>query len=115
MVKLGVVLEQDAPRDLPYPRLNAAGSARLVGDQVAAGDALVALVAQGGYSGTLLKGVTGSGKTAVYLEAVAECLRQGRQALVLLPEISLTQDFIARVEARFGAKPAEWHLSLIHI
>ena len=109
LVKLGVVLEQDAPRDLPYPRLNAAGSARLVGDQVAAGDALVALVAQGGYSGTLLKGVTGSGKTEVYLEAVAECLRQGRQALVLLPEISLTQDFIARVEARFGAKPAEWH------
>ena len=109
LAKLGVVLEQDAPRDLPYPRLNAAGSARLVGDQVAAGDALVALVAQGGYSGTLLKGVTGSGKTEVYLEAVAECLRQGRQALVLLPEISLTQDFIARVEARFGAKPAEWH------
>lgn len=109
LVKLGVVLEQDAPRDLPYPRLNAAGSARLVGDQVAAGDALVALVAQGGYSGTLLKGVTGSGKTEVYLEAVAECLRQGQQALVLLPEISLTQDFIARVEARFGAKPAEWH------
>lgn len=109
LVKLGVVLEQDAPRDLPYPALNPEGSARLVGDQVAAGDALVALVAQGGYSGTLLKGVTGSGKTEVYLEAVAECLRQGRQALVLLPEISLTQDFIARVEARFGAKPAEWH------
>ena len=76
---------------------------------MAAGDALVALVAQGGFSATLLKGVTGSGKTEVYLEAVAECLRGGRQALVLLPEISLTADFIARVEARFGAKPAEWH------
>lgn len=109
LVKMGVVLELDAPRDLPYPALNPAGSARLQGDQVAAGDALVALVAQVGYSGTLLKGVTGSGKTEVYLEAVAECLRAGRQALVLLPEISLTQDFIARVEARFGAKPAEWH------
>ena len=64
---------------------------------MAAGDALVALVAQGGYSGTLLKGVTGSGKTEVYLEAVAECLRRGRQALVLLPEISLTADFLTRV------------------
>lgn len=109
LVKLGVVLEQDAPRDLPYPPLNTAARAHLMGDQVAAGDALVALVAQGGYSATLLKGVTGSGKTEVYLEAVAECLRQGRQALVLLPEISLTADFIGRVEARFGAKPAEWH------
>jgi primosomal protein N' (replication factor Y) (superfamily II helicase) len=82
---------------------------RLVGDQVAAGDALAAAVAQGGYGCTLLKGVTGSGKTEVYLEAVAECLKAGRQALVLLPEIALTADFLARVEARFGARPAEWH------
>lgn len=109
LVKLGVVLEQDAPRDLPYPALNPAGSARLMGDQVMAGDALVAAVALGDYSCTLLKGVTGSGKTEVYLEAVAECLRQGRQALVLLPEISLTGDFLNRVQARFGARPAEWH------
>ena len=109
LVKLGVVLEVDAPRDLPYPPLNPAGAARLMGDQVEAGDALVAAVVQGGYSSTLLKGITGSGKTEVYLEAVAECLRQGRQALVLLPEISLTADFINRVEARFGARPAEWH------
>ena len=76
---------------------------------MAAGDALVAAVALGGYSATLLKGVTGSGKTEVYLEAVAECLRQGRQALVLLPEIALTAEFLTRVEARFGARPAEWH------
>ncbi|MDO8983113.1 primosomal protein N' [Cypionkella sp.] len=109
LVKLGVVLEQDAPRDLPYPALNPVTNTRLAGDQVVAGDALVALVAQGGYSGTLLKGVTGSGKTEVYLEAVAECLRKGRQALVLLPEISLTADFLTRVQARFGARPAEWH------
>jgi primosomal protein N' (replication factor Y) len=53
--------------------------------------------------------VTGSGKTEVYLEAVAECLRAGRQALVLLPEIALTGAFLARVEARFGRRPAEWH------
>jgi primosomal protein N' (replication factor Y) (superfamily II helicase) len=109
LVKLGVVLEEDAPRDLPFPRLNPAGGADLQGDQVGAGDALVAAVALGGYSTTLLKGVTGSGKTEVYLEAVAECLRQGRQALVLLPEIALTAEFLTRVEARFGARPAEWH------
>ncbi|MDQ1848921.1 primosomal protein N' [Gemmobacter fulvus] len=109
LVTLGVIAEEDAPRDLPFPSLNPAGTARLMGDQVAAGDALVAAVAQGGYGTTLLKGVTGSGKTEVYLEAVAECLRHGRQALVLLPEIALTAEFLTRVEARFGARPAEWH------
>jgi primosomal protein N' (replication factor Y) len=109
LVKAGALVEEEAPKDTPFPRLEPAGAARLEGAQVAAGDALVALVAGGGYSATLLRGVTGSGKTEVYLEAVAECLRGGRQALVLLPEISLTADFIARVEARFGARPAEWH------
>ena len=109
LVKLGVLAEEDAPKDTPYPILNPTGLQRLEGDQIAAGDALVACVAQGGYNATLLKGVTGSGKTEVYLEAVAETLRMGRQALVLLPEIALTADFLTRVEARFGAKPAEWH------
>lgn len=109
LVKAGAVLEEDAPRDLPYPPLDPSGAVRLVGDQVVAGDALVAAVAMGGYGTTLLKGVTGSGKTEVYLEAVAECLRMGRQALVLLPEIALTAEFLTRVEARFGARPAEWH------
>ena len=108
LVKLGVVAEEDAPRDLPYPRLDPLRPSRLEGDQVAAGEAL-RQAAQGAYSTTLLKGVTGSGKTEVYLEAVAETLRQGRQALILLPEISLTGDFLARVEARFGARPGEWH------
>lgn len=109
LVKLGVVVEEEAPRDVPYPVLQVDGGVRLEGDQVAAGDALVAAVALGGYSATLLKGVTGSGKTEVYLEAVAECLRAGRQALVLLPEIALTAEFLMRVEVRFGARPAEWH------
>ena len=109
LVKLGVIIEEDAPRDLPFPRLNPAGAAHLVGDQVAAKDALITAVNAEEYSTTLLKGVTGSGKTEVYLEAVAECIRLGRQALVLLPEIALTAAFLTRVEARFGARPAEWH------
>ena len=109
LVSAGVLVETDAPRDLPFPDLIPRAGAALQGDQVAAADALVAALAQGGYGTTLLKGVTGSGKTEVYLEAVAECLRQGRQALVLLPEIALTSEFLTRVEARFGAKPAEWH------
>lgn len=109
LVKLGVLAEEKAPKDLPYPRLEPAGLMRLEGDQQAAGDALVHAVAAEAYQTFLLKGVTGSGKTEVYLEAVAEALRRGRQALVLLPEIALTADFLARVEARFGARPGEWH------
>ena len=108
LVKLGVVLEEDSPRDLPYAPLRALPANHLMGDQVTVADALVAQIGAG-FAATLLKGVTGSGKTEVYLEAVAECLRRGQQALVLLPEIALTADFLGRVEARFGARPAEWH------
>ena len=109
LVKLGVLAEEEAPKDTPYPPLNPAGLRALAGQQVAAAEALVQATTAGDYHTFLLKGVTGSGKTEVYLEAVAECLRRGRQALVLLPEIALTADFLARVEARFGARPGEWH------
>lgn len=109
LVKLGVLAEEDAPKDLAFPILTPQGPAHLEGDQIATGQALVQSVAADAFSATLLKGVTGSGKTEVYLEAVAEALRRGRQALVLLPEIALTSEFLTRVEARFGAKPAEWH------
>ena len=110
LVASGAVLEEDTPRDRPYPRLDPARPGlALEGDQAAAAARLCAGVASGGYGTTLLKGVTGSGKTEVYLEAVAECLRKGRQALVLLPEIALTAEFLGRVERRFGARPAEWH------
>lgn len=79
--------------------------------QAAAAGALTAMVAKGGFGAALLDGVTGSGKTEVYLEAAAEALRSdpAAQVLILLPEIALTQAVIARVEARFGAAPAEWH------
>src|SRR5262249_39130018 len=80
--------------------------------QPAAADALRATVAQGGYSVTLIDGVTGSGKTAVYFEAVAEILRRGRQALILMPEIALTAQFLDRFAERFGVRPAEWHSEL---
>ena len=81
-------------------------------DQRPAADDLAARVAARAFSATLLEGVTGSGKTEVYFEAIAEALRQGRQALVLLPEIALTAQFLDRFAARFGARPAEWHSGL---
>ncbi|WP_455477926.1 primosomal protein N' [Bartonella sp. B10] len=60
----------------------------------------------------LLDGVTGSGKTEVYFEAVAQALICGKQVLILLPEIALTQQFLDRFSARFGASAAEWHSDL---
>jgi primosomal protein N' (replication factor Y) len=69
-------------------------------------------VAAGRFGVTLLDGVTGSGKTEVYLEAVAQALACGGQALVLLPEIALSVQFLARFEARFGVAPAVWHSEL---
>ena len=110
LVKQGAVSEEEAPRDAPYPRLDPDnGGKELSPDQAAGAATLRTALRSDVYGTTLLKGVTGSGKTEVYLEAVAECLRMGRQALVLLPEIGLSGEFIARVEARFGMKPAEWH------
>jgi primosomal protein N' (replication factor Y) len=80
--------------------------------QLAAADALRTIVDQGGYTVTLLDGVTGSGKTEVYFEAVAENIRKKRQTLILMPEIALTAQSLDRFTDRFGVKPAEWHSQL---
>ena len=102
--------EEDSPRDLPFAPLDPnLPSKKLTPDQAEAANKLSTQVSAGDYGTTLLRGVTGSGKTEVYLEAVAATLRAGRQALVLLPEIALTAEFLTRVEVRFGARPAEWH------
>ncbi len=81
-------------------------------EQAEAAAALSEAVRARSFGVTLLEGVTGSGKTEVYLDAVAETLRQGRQALVLLPEIALSTQWLARFERRFGAPPALWHSEL---
>jgi primosomal protein N' (replication factor Y) len=81
-------------------------------DQDAAAQALRAEVESHHFSVTLLEGVTGSGKTEVYHEAIAACLRAGRQALVLLPEIALSSQWLDRFAKRFGAAPAVWHSDL---
>ncbi|SMX29984.1 Primosomal protein N' [Pelagimonas phthalicica] len=110
LVKTGAVREEQTPRDTGYPLLEPDyGAKELTEDQEKAAAHLREGQASKQYNTVLLKGVTGSGKTEVYLEAVAEALRQRRQALVLLPEIALTAEFLTRIEARFGAKPAEWH------
>jgi primosomal protein N' (replication factor Y) len=80
--------------------------------QAAAADKLRDAVRAEAFSVTLIDGVTGSGKTEVYFEAIAETLRRGRQALVLLPEIALSAQWLERFAVRFGCAPALWHSEL---
>jgi primosomal protein N' (replication factor Y) (superfamily II helicase) len=81
-------------------------------DQACAAGVLREAVKEKKFSAHLLDGVTGSGKTEVYFEAVAEALRQEKQVMILLPEIALTVQFLERFAARFGIRPAEWHSDL---
>ena len=100
----------DADRPLPCPDPDYAPP-DLNHDQRDAAKSLAESVGRG-FDPILLDGVTGSGKTEVYFEAIAECLRHGRQALVLLPEIALTEPFLKRFGARFGCAPVAWHSGL---
>jgi primosomal protein N' (replication factor Y) len=112
LVKLGaleaVTVDADRPLACPDPDF---APPHLNRDQKQAAASLVSAVGSG-FDPMLLDGVTGSGKTEVYFEAIAECLRQGRQALILLPEIALTEPFLRRFEARFGCVPVAWHSGL---
>ncbi|WP_027580830.1 primosomal protein N' [Bradyrhizobium sp. Ai1a-2] len=80
--------------------------------QRAAVDAMRTLAASGSFHVALLDGVTGSGKTEVYFEAIAENIRRNRQSLILMPEIALTGQFLDRFAQRFGVRPLEWHSEL---
>ncbi len=101
------------PVDLPFPMPDPDLAGLSLSDgQIDAAHKLRALVSRHGFSVALLDGVTGSGKTEVYFEAVAEALRKGQQALILVPEIALTQAGLRRFAKRFGAEPAAWHSAL---
>ena len=110
MVKAGLMRSDERPVDPPFgmPDPDRPGR-KLTDGQRRAADDLVAQVRREAFSVSLLDGVTGSGKTEVYFEAVAEALRQGRQVLILVPEIALTQAGLSRFKARFGAEPVAWH------
>ncbi|HJW47267.1 MAG TPA: primosomal protein N' [Lysobacter sp.] len=98
----------------PEPAASRAGSVQsapsLNEEQQAAVDAVLA--ARGGFTPVLLDGVTGSGKTEVYLHAIADCLARGRQALVLVPEIGLTPQTLKRFRARLGVPVHALHSGL---
>lgn len=112
LVKVGAIEAVTVDVDDPYPAPDPDHAPpALRGPQARAAASLVSAVG-GGFDPVLLDGVTGSGKTEVYFEAVAEAVRQDRQVLVLLPEIALTEPFLKRFAARFGAPPVAWHSDL---
>ena len=113
MADAGLLVPVALPRGAPFraPRPDHPGP-MLSPAQASAAESLRGAVASRRFQVALLDGVTGSGKTEVYLEAVAECLAAGRQALVLLPEIALSSQWLQRFEARFGVPPAVWHSDL---
>ena len=113
LVSAGVLEPVTVDLDRAYPRARADHDVPVLSpDQEAAADTFIAAVKAQTFAPFLLDGVTGSGKTECYFEAIAEAIRMDRQVLVLLPEIALTQNFLRRFEARFGVPPVLWHSSL---
>jgi primosomal protein N' (replication factor Y) len=113
LVNQGVLEPVEVDCDRPFERARADFDVpRLSEEQQAVAGRFVDSVERGGFAPFLLDGVTGSGKTEAYFEAIAASIRKGQQTLVLLPEIALTEAFLRRFEARFGAPPVTWHSSL---
>ncbi len=113
LVDEGTLTTEPMPRALappaPDPSFAAPDFSR---QQRTAVNAMRALAANGSFHVALLDGVTGSGKTEVYFEAIAEIIRCGKQSLILMPEIALTGQFLDRFAQRFGVRPLEWHSEL---
>ncbi len=110
LVKDGALEEISLPGDVPFPKPDPKfAPTELTDDQTPVADALRRAVSAQAFEPSLLDGVTGSGKTEVYFEAIAQAIEDGRQALILLPEIALTVQFLERFEKRFGCRPAQWH------
>ncbi|MBN9042104.1 MAG: primosomal protein N' [Rhizobiales bacterium 62-47] len=113
LVDEGTLAVEPMPRALPPPAPDPEFAAPdFSPEQQVAAQALRDLAAKDAFQVALLDGVTGSGKTEVYFEAVAETVRRGRQVLILMPEIALTGQFLDRFASRFGVRPLEWHSEL---
>ncbi|MBO9602682.1 MAG: primosomal protein N' [Novosphingobium sp.] len=113
LVNQGVLEPVEVDCDRPYPRADPEFHLpTLEGAQAEVAGRFAEAVTGGGFAPFLLDGVTGSGKTEAYFEGIAAALRKGRQVLVLLPEIALTEAFLRRFEDRFGTPPVVWHSSL---
>jgi primosomal protein N' (replication factor Y) len=117
LVKRGLVTIEDAPEDFHLGGLPASGKKHahehaLNEAQMEALGSIAAAMAQGGFKPILLYGVTGSGKTSVYLAAMQRALDAGRSALLLVPEIGLTPAMAGEMFAAFGTEVALLHSGL---
>ncbi len=112
LVTAGALVEVAIPEKRFRPLHHDHTVVQFQGAQAQAVETLRASVDGANFSASLLDGVTGSGKTEVYFEAVARTLAAGHQCAILLPEIALTSQFMDRFTRRFGAPPAEWHSAL---
>jgi len=113
LVKVGAIEAVEVDIDSPFPVPDRDHDVPILSEeQQRAADVLTSDVTARAFKPTLLDGVTGSGKTEVYFEAIAAAIRAGRQTLVLLPEIALTEPFLQRFTARFGCEPVAWHSGL---
>jgi len=113
LVRSGLAEPRRAPRPRAIPPAEPAPTrVGLTGAQRVAADAIVAAVRDGAARSFLLHGVTGSGKTEVFLTAADDTLAAGGDVLVLVPEIALTHQLVARVRGRFGDLVAVLHSGL---
>lgn len=113
LVKAGAFEPVEVSVDTPFPEPDPAHAPPALSDQqMAAATDMADAVRAHEFAPFLLDGVTGSGKTEVYFEAIAAAIRAGKQTLVLLPEIALTEPFLERFEKRFGTVPVNWHSGL---
>jgi primosomal protein N' (replication factor Y) len=113
LVKSGAFEAVEVSTDTPFPEPDPGfAPPDLSPEQTRAAHRLVEAVDAHAFQPFLLDGVTGSGKTETYFEAMAQVIGEGKQALVLLPEIALTEPFLERFEKRFGVVPVNWHSGL---
>ena len=113
LANVGAVEAVEVAIDMPFPRPDPDHhQPALSAAQAAAANQFTGAVTARAFAPMLLDGVTGSGKTEVYFEAIAQAIREGTQSLVLLPEIALTEPFLKRFAGRFGCAPVAWHSDL---
>jgi primosomal protein N' (replication factor Y) len=112
LVNAGALERVEVDGDQPFPSPDPDFNLPILNAEQQDAAASLRAAVGNGFDPVLLDGVTGSGKTEVYFESIAETVRQGKQVLVLLPEIALTEPFLTRFTARFGCEPVTWHSDL---
>ncbi|MBZ9647307.1 primosomal protein N' [Sphingobium sp. 3R8] len=113
LIKQDIFEAVEVSVDTPFPMPDPGHAQPILSEaQTSAATTMADAVRAHDFAPFLLDGVTGSGKTEVYFEAIAAAIRADRQVLVLLPEIALTEPFLERFEKRFGTVPVNWHSGL---